>query len=291
LPWPLATGSAADCCLPARLNSTVLAILAPLLRERGLFCVQSTATMKVGMSKKFKGKLCAYCTEAMATAGDHIFSREFFLVEDRDDLPQAPACDSCNNEKSKLEHYLTAVLPFTGRHQQAVANLEAGVPRRLAKNPRLHRKLVDSVRPAWLRQGTGLYQATMTSDFDGDKLIGLLQYVGRGLAWHHWDLYLRPNDDVSAMLMPDMGSSYFQSVIDGWRHARRVEGDLGNGTVQYVGVQAPDPAELTVWKISMYGGLVLSDSRVKSDGPVESCSVWWVITGPPELHETVARLK
>ena len=74
----------------------------------------SRATIKVGMSKKYKGKLCAYCTNKAAEAGDHVFSREFFLVEDRDDLPQAPICDSCNNAKSKLEHYLTAVLPFTG---------------------------------------------------------------------------------------------------------------------------------------------------------------------------------
>jgi hypothetical protein len=243
------------------------------------------------MSKKFKGKLCVYCTEALATAGDHVFSREFFLVEDREDLPQAPACDSCNNEKSKLEHYLTAVLPFTGRHPQAVANLESGVPGRLANNRKLHRELVDSMRPAWLRQGTGLYQPTTTADFDGDKLIELLRYIGRGLAWHHWHLYLRPNDDVSAMLMTDMGSNYFQSVIDGWRHEQRVTSDLGKGTAQYVGVQAPDPPELTVWKISMYGGLVLSDNQKKSDDPMESCSVWWVVTGPPELHETIARLK
>jgi hypothetical protein len=50
----------------------------------------SRATIKVGMSKKYKGKLCAYCTNKAAEAGDHVFSREFFLVEDRDDLPQAP---------------------------------------------------------------------------------------------------------------------------------------------------------------------------------------------------------
>jgi hypothetical protein len=183
------------------------------------------------------------------------------------------------------------VLPFTGRHPQAVANLEAGVPRRLAKNRKLHRELLGSMKPGWLCEGDGSYQRTMTADFDGDKLIQLLRFIGRGLAWHHWGIYLRPNDDVSAMLMPDMAGSYFQSVIDGWRHAPRVIGDLGKGTVQYVGVQAPDPAELTVWKISMYGGLVLSDNRQKSDSPVESCSVWWVVTGPPELHETIAHLK
>jgi hypothetical protein len=75
------------------------------------------------------------------------------------------------------------------------------------------------------------------------------------------------------------------------RPAQRVEENLGNGTVRYVGLQAADPPELTVWTISMYGGLVLSDDRRKSDGQSESCSMWWVFTGPPELNETFSRLK
>jgi hypothetical protein len=85
--------------------------------------------------------------------------------------------------------------------------------------------------------------------------------VARGLAWHHWKLYLRPDDEVSVMLISDMNSALFASITSGWRNAQRIVGNLGNGTVHYVGVQAPDPPELTVWTISMYGGLVLSDDR------------------------------
>jgi hypothetical protein len=44
------------------------------------------------MSKKFKGKTCAYCGEREAITGDHVFAREFFLPSDRADLPQAPIC-------------------------------------------------------------------------------------------------------------------------------------------------------------------------------------------------------
>jgi 5-methylcytosine-specific restriction endonuclease McrA len=75
------------------------------------------------MSKKFKGKTCAYCGEREAITGDHVFAREFFLPSDRADLPQAPICGECNNEKSKLEHYLTTVLPFGGRHPASAENL------------------------------------------------------------------------------------------------------------------------------------------------------------------------
>src|ERR1700722_9395653 len=94
------------------------------------------------MSKKFKKKTCVYCCgKGISTTGDHVFAREFFLKSRRATLPQVPACAPCNKEKSELEHYLTAVLPFGGRHDDASINLETMVPPRLAKNAKLHRGL------------------------------------------------------------------------------------------------------------------------------------------------------
>ena len=93
------------------------------------------------------------------------------------------------------------------------------------------------------------------------------------------------------MLISDENSAILAAMISGWRNAHRVVQNLGNGTVEYVGVQAEDPPQLTVWTVGMYGGLVLSDDRHKRDGEMQSCSMWWVITGPPELNETLSRLK
>ena len=44
--------------------------------------------------------------------GDHVIARGFFLPSERGELPQVPACKQCNNEKSRIEHHLTTVLPF-----------------------------------------------------------------------------------------------------------------------------------------------------------------------------------
>src|SRR5215469_432341 len=93
------------------------------------------------------------------------------------------------------------------------------------------------------------------------------------------------------MFMPDMGSAAFHGLISNFRPAHKVVKNLGNGTVEYVGLQAADPPQLTVWTIRMYGGLVLSDDRVKTDGQMESCSMWWVITGPPTLTNRNSRMK
>jgi hypothetical protein len=247
--------------------------------------------MKFPMGKKFKGMQCAYCLDPTATTVDHVFSREFFLVEDRGYLPEAPACKKCNDEKSRMEHYLTAVLPFGGRHPQARANLEGHVPPRLAKNRPLSRLLLGSTKPGWIRQEGGIYQPTSVVEFNGKKLEGLLKYIGRGLAWHHWKVYLRPGDEVIVMPLPDASNAIFQGLISHMRPENQVVENLGDGTVQYVGIRAADPPQLTLWQISMYGGLVLSDDRKKADGESVSCTTWWVITGPPELAASFARLR
>jgi hypothetical protein len=148
--------------------------------------------MKNLMGKKLKGKLCAYCSKASSTTEDHIFAREFFLPEDRDNLPKAPACKECNDEKARLEHYLISVLPFGGRHAQALANLQGGVPRRLAKNRKLRSELANTMEPVWLREGAGLFQPTRMISFDGRRLEELLKYIARGLAWFHWRTYIGP---------------------------------------------------------------------------------------------------
>ncbi len=107
--------------------------------------------------QKLKGMKCAYCAENTSTTGDHIFAREFFLKEDRDNLPQGPACKECNSRKAALEHYLITVLPLGGRHPRAKENLEANLPRRLAKNVRLHKELGATAKEAWIQDSSGAY--------------------------------------------------------------------------------------------------------------------------------------
>lgn len=164
------------------------------------------------MSKRFKSKLCAYCSENNATTEDHVFFRKFFQVEDRHNLPKAPSCAACNNEKSKLEHYLAAVLPFGARHGQALKNLREHVPRRLAKNPKLKTTLRQSMQPVWIPEDSGLYRKTSMVEIDTSKLESLLEFIGRGLAWHHWGVYLRPHDVVIVEFVPDSASPIFTAM-------------------------------------------------------------------------------
>src|SRR5262249_11320440 len=111
---------------------------------------------------KFRDKTCVYCTTRPATTEDHVVARAFFLAERRGNLPAVPACQPCNNAKSRLEHSLATVLPFAGRHADAAANLQQEVvQRRLAENQALHRKLAAGMSRDWTSEA-GVYRPSLT---------------------------------------------------------------------------------------------------------------------------------
>lgn len=235
-------------------------------------------------SKRFKGKLCAYCSLHPGVTGDHIFAREFFLPEARDNLPQAPVCDRCNNEKSKLEHYLTALLPFGGRHAHAHENLTSLVPKRLAKNLRLSRELSAGRGRIWHIED-GLIQPTMTVPIDPQRTCDLFAQVGRGLAWYHWGTYLQPEHISEAMFLSKVGSDFFARLFT-MNAANRIQQDLGSATVSYSGVQAVDTPQLTLWRIRFYGGMVLTgDPQTPNAASTEIA----VVTGPKRIVDLLTR--
>ncbi|MBL4836842.1 MAG: HNH endonuclease [Kordiimonadaceae bacterium] len=99
------------------------------------------------MPKGFSSQICIYCQKENSTpTGDHIISRSFFTLNNRDNIPKVPACTSCNNKKSKLEHYLATILPFGGKHTEASNYLKELVPARLTKNQKLHRNLKKEIK-------------------------------------------------------------------------------------------------------------------------------------------------
>ncbi len=152
------------------------------------------------MSKKLNGKACVYCGSAPATTSDHIFARGFFPVHRRANLPQVPACAACNGEKSTLEHYLTAVLPFGGTHEDAHEALSEMVPPRLEKNTKLKNILSGGLVEDW-REENGVLVPAMTVPFDSDRASELFRFITKGLLYHHWGMVL---DNAQGTDIPEM---------------------------------------------------------------------------------------
>jgi hypothetical protein len=78
------------------------------------------------MGKAFKSGLCPYRGVAGSTTADHVIARGFFPLDLRANLPKVGACQECNHKKSKLEHALTAVMPFGAQHGRAKEALLPG---------------------------------------------------------------------------------------------------------------------------------------------------------------------
>jgi hypothetical protein len=230
------------------------------------------------MGKRFKGKTCVYCAiEGASESCDHVFAREFVPVDYRPQIPQAPACKSCNGEKSNLEHYLTAILPFGGRHGDAEANLKNDGQRRLAKNQRLHRELAKGSARQWSRELSGLLVNTLTIPIDGEKVEQLVGFITRGLMWHHWNVVLGRDCFVDVLSLTARGESFFARY--GRLNAReRVKADIGNGALVYEGAQGTDNPKVSVWQLSLFGGIKMIDAE-----GAQTTYRFGVMTGPQSV--------
>ena len=208
----------------------------------------------MGKRQRFRDMPCIYCgVNPSIPQGDHVFARGFFPVSDRDNLPKVPGCDGCNNEKSKLEHYLATVLPFGSRHKDALDRLSNDVPRKLAQNLKLHRALADGMTTMVTESST---RQAMAVPFEPEKLRELLRYIVRGLLWHHWNLMLPADHDVRVYAVVKKVQPFFDGII-GQNAVKRVTENLGNGVFEYEGAQGT-PATLTAWRFKLFGGLTLA---------------------------------
>jgi hypothetical protein len=220
------------------------------------------------MRNSFRGLPCVYCG-APATTDDHVIAAKFFLEAQRGNLPEVPACQLCNNEKSHLEDYLMVVLGFGAKHTDAAVNLDTQVRRRLENNLRLKRELAAGYDSS----------GGATIPFDHRKLEALFAMIAQGLAWHHWGVLLKTGFGAVAALFNDAGEPFFAQMLSGWRTPIRVSANLGNGTFAYEGAQATDVPEATIWRFQMYGGITFGGDPAVP-GPA---SLAVAVTGPNAL--------
>jgi hypothetical protein len=184
---------------------------------------------------KFAGETCVYCAKQPATMPDHVFAPKFFVVTQRDDLPQVPACGQCNAEKANLEHHLTAVLLNGGHHAHTSEN--------------------SGVR----RNGSGNGRASQTSvSCEPKKLSALFNMIAKGLAWHHWHVLTDQNAGTWSGILNTDGGGTFDTLL-GWNTRARVDESLGDGTFEYIGAQATDNPAMSVWIFSIYDGAPLAE--------------------------------
>jgi hypothetical protein len=232
------------------------------------------------MSKRFKGKTCVYCGSVGASdTGDHVLAREFVPVIHRGQIPQVPACNNCNGEKASLEHYLTGVLPFGGRHSGALANLIENVPRRLEKNKKLQRELAAESSRVWSQEPSGLMVHTLAVPLDGERLEKLIEFIVRGLMFHHWGVILGKDSFVEVHSLTSHGDIFFGKMRQ-LNAAQRVSNNIGDGAFVYEAAQGIDNPQISIWQLSFYGAMTMTSADGK-----DFSSTFGAMTGPSHIKE------
>jgi hypothetical protein len=187
--------------------------------------------------------------------------------------------------KARLEHYLTAILPFGGQHADALDSLSEMVPRRLAENKKLHRKIARNASPVWTQTKSGLHARSMALPFEPERLIELFQYIVRGLMFYHLGVRLTGEHSLEVMLIASDKPNLFDSLLQ--QSAKdHVRGNLGNGTFLYDGHQGIDNDAISAWRFSAYGGL---KETGYPDIPGEHTSQIGALTGPKRIFERADR--
>jgi len=148
------------------------------------------------------------------------------------------------------------------------------VPKRLAKNVKLHQTLRDNWTKAWSKEA-GVYVRTSAVPIGSADIELFFGYVARGLLVFHWGVYLRPEDSVTVLALAEAGEEYFDGLLQ-MGAKNRIRADLGRGTFIYEGAQGVDLDQTSVWRVQIYGGARFGDPA----DPGHTASQIGIFTGP-----------
>jgi hypothetical protein len=126
----------------------------------------------------------------------------------------------------------------------------------------------------WNREGL-LHLPVATLPLSSGYIEEFFSFIVRGLLWHHWKTLLTPHDSVDVTVLTKAGEQFLEESIFRLRAANRIAENLGNGTIQYEGIQAAAPPQVSAWRFSLYGGIQFGDPN----DPGVPGSVVGVLTG------------
>lgn len=233
----------------------------------------------MAVSKKYTNKTCVYCRESLSSTADHVFPRQIFQKHQRSNLPKVPSCRACNNEKSRLEHYLLSVLPFGATHPNAQQALSVDVAKRLKKNHKLHQKLRSGFGYSYIPRESRILERRLTVSLDSDSLHEYIGFVGRGLMWYHWGKCLPLECEFRVFTPSPVALDYITGLFD-LATSHRVQINLGGGTVKYKGIMSEVDDGISVWAVQLLGGITVSTSNHRH---IFKNSFVAMITGSPNV--------
>lgn len=240
------------------------------------------------MRREWRGSTCIYCGKQMAVTEDHVIGRKFFPERLRGNLPKAPACAKCNNEKSKLESYVMAVLPFGSMHPAGQEMLKTMGKRRFEKNERLRRELREGQKVIRVRYPDGTTEDTISVPFDSDKWTRLCEMIIRGLLFHHFGQAMPQEYRVHVFHLTDTLLRWFKEEILSLSPDQFQDHSLADGAFRYQFTASPNDSFLSAWVLELYDLFGMCGQT--EDGKSLRTHTT-AITGPPEIEPIVAKIR
>jgi hypothetical protein len=84
------------------------------------------------------------------------------------------------------------------------------------------------------------------------------------------------------VMSPTLAVAPLLGSMVGANARQHISADLGAGTVRYEGAQSAQYPELTVWTITLFGGLLLADTDGGAD---EQSNSWYALTASNEFFD------
>ena len=119
----------------------------------------------------------------------------------------------------------------------------------------------------------------LTVPIDDKKVEKLIELIARGLMGHHWGVVLGPECFVDVLSHTPPYGALFQRFAE-MNAIHRVKEDIGDGALVYEGAQGTDNPEVSVWKISILGGV-----KMTAMNDEDSTSRFGVMTGPQAIKD------
>lgn len=227
------------------------------------------------MSKKYKNKNCAYCAIRASTTADHVIARSFFPEHQRNNLPKAPSCQSCNNEKSKLEHHAATDLPFGLSDVSIFTDKHA---RRLDNNKKLKRTLQSKKSFIYHQSNDGHIRRSTALPLDHNILEKLLWFIVKGLFWHNWRYVLPKDYLVNIYFCSNTMHSYLKQKFLTLSSSNYVQKNLGNGVFCYSSTRGVTSPFISAWDMSFFNNMKILDKR-------NNVIYFFAITAPKPLSD------
>lgn len=221
---------------------------------------------------------CGYCGNA--TENDHVIARQFFPPQQayRGQLPQVPACRTCNGDKQKVEDGPGVVFQFGHSSNASRQLLFDRVPRTLQKNKRLHGSLQRGLQNVLVRQSSGLLVPSLVLKLSPKDLSDIwcwFRYVARGLYCFEFQNPL-PTDHTIHLISPSTFEHFtiLRDLIAA--DAKRQEKSYASDELRYLYTHN-SVEQLTMWLLAF-----------------KSIEMFWITVGPlsaPVVSKLLAQIE